>query len=818
MSKAKPNGSGINGHKRSHTMTAPSTPPDIFNASSVSEIKATLLHLHDQEAAVTARLDALVASQKDFSRELGRLDLLRAHLGSQVNTARNINHGMLSPAAATAERISGAVRRLDLEQARVKATLEVVEQVAELKACVLGVNGSMEGPQDWEMAASYLNRASKIPPEVINGAFAAQIVPTAEVPDPPSVTLHNAAESLCGLFLREFDKAVKENNGAKITRFFKLFPLIGRSEVGLDVYGRYVCQGVASRARSNLSATPGDSQKKDGYFYASALTKLFEHIAQIIDGHGALVERHYGSGKMTRVIERLQVEADVQGGIIIDTWSDERNVDRKLTDIKSYAFTFLVQSFLPAQRATGTPRTGSPANREGLQEGDDEGVDMIEIDAILNELGVMLGRWSLYCRFPVEESGTEVPLMLPEFLLESTLSKKITNRMIGPFNTMTTFFLRRSVEKAFQLDEQPSGLTLNLQRPLSSEPPHITSAVDDIMYIVNKVLRQSIATSQKQVMTNVVPTLSRVLGADFIGMIQRKMRDECYPRPPVQGAQPAEQTVIQFLVLINNLDVAVDYIRRIVRDHVESKPANGKAEEGKNGAEEAGNGLAAMYPLADDCAVVAQALQSLSTSFESKANDLISDGIQVVFNNVMKARLRPILAESFRDIEYQPRDHNDPTTSTYQNYEDEDEEDEELRRAEMVRPRFAAAWKELVLPISRILTATAFDRLLTITVTYLARLLEKRLWSYHGRVNGLGAIRLERDVSGIVNTVVEVGSSHGAPARYRHRETFTRCVQITMIMAMDEDEWDDVVGGGETADVVDRLSVEERARARSMMR
>jgi hypothetical protein len=34
-------------------------------------------------------------------------------------------------------------------------------------------------------------------------AFAAEMVPTAEVPDPPSVTLDNAAESLCGLFLRE---------------------------------------------------------------------------------------------------------------------------------------------------------------------------------------------------------------------------------------------------------------------------------------------------------------------------------------------------------------------------------------------------------------------------------------------------------------------------------------------------------------------------------------------------------------------------------------------------------------------------------------
>ena len=402
MSKSS-GGSVVNGHTASPSDFPPrptsAATSDIFNASSVAEIKATLSHLQDQEATVTARLDALVASQKDFSRELGRLDLLRAHLGSQTSNTRSISHGMLSDAAATADRISSAVRRLDLEQARVKATLEVVEQVADLKACVLGVAGSMGAPQDWETAASYVNRASKIPPEVVSGAFAAEMVPTAEVPDPPNVTLDNAAESLCGLFLREFDKAVNDSNGAKITRFFKLFPLIGRSEVGLDVYGRYVCQGVAAKARANLNAGTGAAQSKDGFFYANALNKLFEHIAQIVDGHGGLVERHYGPRKMNRVIERLQIEADVQGGIIIDTWCDERHVDRKLTDIKSYAFTFLVQSFLPAQR-TGPQRTHSPAAREGApRQSEDEGVDMKEIDGVLNELGIMLSRWSLYCQF-----------------------------------------------------------------------------------------------------------------------------------------------------------------------------------------------------------------------------------------------------------------------------------------------------------------------------------------------------------------------------------------------------------------------------------
>ncbi|KAN0076075.1 COG4 transport domain containing protein [Elaphomyces granulatus] len=815
----------INGNFDTLTPKADGPQLNIFNASSVAEIKATLFHLREQEATVTARLDALLASQKDFSRELSRLDLLRANLGSQASTTRSVSHGMLSGAAATADRVSSAVRRLDLEQARVKATLEVVEQVAELKACVLGVAGSMGAPQDWEMAASYLSRASRIPPDVINGSFAAEIVPTAEVPDPPNVTLYNAAESLCGLFLREFDKAVKENNGAKITRFFKLFPLIGRSEVGLDVYGRYVCQGVAARARANLNAGTGGSQGKDGFFYANTLTKLFEHIAQIIDGHGGLVERHYGAGKMVRVIERLQMEADVQGCIIIDTWSDEKTVDRKLTDIKSYAFNFLVQSFLPVQRGGVASRTASPASREAAQGGsiDDEGVDMKAIDGILSEMAVMLGRWSLYSQFLGNKcniSQTDGPtnrqsgsLSLPEFLVESPLAKKINDRLITPFNSMTTFFLRRSVEKAFQLDEQPSDLSLNPHKPLNAEPPHITSAVDDIMYIVNKVLQQSVATSQIPVVMNVVPTLSRVLGSDFIGMIQRKMRDEHYPKGPVQGTQPPEQTVIAFLVLINNLDVAVDYIRRIIQGHIEKTESQQQSNTAEATSEQQ-NGLVTVFPLSNDAAVVTRALQSLYSSFESKANDLLSDSIQVVYNNVVKHHLRPILADAFRDIEYQPRDDSDPT-STYQNYDTGNEEDDDASRAELVRPRFASAWKELILPISRILTPGSFDRLLGFTVGYLARLLEKRLWSYHGRINALGTTRLDRDVSGIISSVIDIGAGHGAPGRYRHRDAFTRCAQIVLVMGMEDEEWEDSIQ--QDASVVDKLTVEEQKRARAMV-
>ncbi|KAF1995000.1 glycoside hydrolase family 125 protein [Amniculicola lignicola CBS 123094] len=772
--------------------------PDIYAATSVAEIHAALAHLHHQEATVTQRLNALIASQKDLSRELGRLDLLRAHLGTQVVNTRAISNGMLSDAASTANRISSAVKRLDTEQSNVKATLDVVEQVAELKACVLGVHGSMGAPQDWETAAGYLHRASNIPDDVINGSFAEEIVPTAEVPDPPRATLDAAAESLCGLFLREFEKATKDGDGSRVTRFFKLFPLIGRTDVGLDAYGRYVCQGVAARARTNFNSAP-PTQRKEPFFYAGTLTKLFEHIAQIVDGHEPLVERHYGPGMMEKVIERLQVEADVQGGIVLDTWHEERTIDRKLTEIRSYAFSFFVQSFVPTQKpATGAPRSNSPANVARSSE--DEGVNMKEVDGLLAESATMLGRWALYSRFlsskcaprePEDPPGIDHGLTMPQFLATSNLCRKVSSHLIEPFNAMTTFFFRRSVEKAFQLDESPSDLNLNPTKPLGANPPFITSAVDDVMYIVNQVIQRSLATSQRSIVANVVPAVGRVLGSEFVGMIQRKMRDESYPKPIIQGGLPPEDKVIAFLVLINNLDVSNDYVKRIIGAQLGTQPsANGADGASKSPIQD-------LFPFGHDAAFVENTLKSMEHSFSAKTGELLNDSIQVTFHSVLKPRVRPILAEAFRDIDYEPADASDGI-----------QDDEEGDDTDLVKARFDRGWGALIRPIKRILTPANFDRLLSVAMTYLASALEKRIRSYYDRVNELGAVRLERDVSGIINAAVAGG-------KYGLRDAFTKCTQMTLIMNMEEDEWEEVMDDQGESGIPWVLDAEERRGRRT---
>ncbi|KAF2770414.1 COG4-domain-containing protein [Teratosphaeria nubilosa] len=775
---------GVNGHHE--------TPNGVYSASSVQEIRAALAELGEREAAVTARLDNLLATQKDLTRQLGRLDLARAQLGAQVVAARAISNGMLSNAASTAHRISGAVKRLDHEQANVKATLEVVEQVAELKACVLGVTGLMGAPQDWETAANYLYRASRVPDSVIDGAFAEEIVPTAEVPDPPRQTLNAAAESLCGLFLREFDKAAKAGDGSSIARFFKLFPLINRSDVGLDAYGRYVCSGIAARARANLNT----AQKREGMFYANALTKLFEHIAEIVDGHEPLVERHYGAGSMVKVIQRIQVEADVQGGIILDTWSEERRVSRKLTDVKSYPFNFLAQGLLASQKpALPASGRGSPAPASG-RPSEDDSVDTKDVDALLSECAVMLGRWSLYTRFiaskaeEAEQSAVDHGLTVPTFIANSTLHKKISDLLIEPFNLLATFFFRRAVEKAFQLDESPSDLSLNPNKALGATPPFITSAVDDVMYSAQQVMQRTLSTSQRATAASIIPAVGRVLTSDFFGITQRKMQNEAFPKAAIQGALPPESIIIQFMLLMNNLDIATEYAKRIVQSCLGPSKS-----------------LADAFPFGHDSVFVAKTLHSIQHSFESKTWELIDDAVDVMLRRVIRPRLQPVLVEAFRDVDY---------GLTSESEAEADGDDGNAATAEgQVPARFERGWQAFMLPIKRILTPSNYNKLLLASCTFLSDRLQKRLWSYDGRVSELGAVRLERDFAGIVAAAVKGGE-------YGLRNVFAKVVQMTLVINMEADEWEEVeklkgVELDRVSGVEWKLDQDERRRVRGIL-
>ena len=62
---------------------------------------------------------------------------------------------MISPVVTAVQRVSFAMKPLNIGKFRVIATWEVVAQGARLKTSVLGVTGSMGAPQDWETVANF---------------------------------------------------------------------------------------------------------------------------------------------------------------------------------------------------------------------------------------------------------------------------------------------------------------------------------------------------------------------------------------------------------------------------------------------------------------------------------------------------------------------------------------------------------------------------------------------------------------------------------------------------------------------------------------
>jgi hypothetical protein len=83
-------------------------------------------------------------------------------------------------------------------------------------------------------------------------------------------------------------------------------------------------------------------------------------------------------------------------------------------------------------------------------------------------------------------------------------------------------------------------------------------------------------------------------------------------------------------------------------------------------------------------------------------------------------------------------------------------------------------------------------------------------------VNELGAVKLERDVAGIVSAAAKGG-------RYELRDLFARSVQMTLIMNMEEDEWEEIskMNGPQLereTGVSWKLDADERKRARGVVK
>ena len=172
-----------------------------------------------------------------------------------------------------------------------------------------------------------------------------------------------------------------------------------------------------------------------------------------------------------------------------------------------------------------------------------------------------MARWNLYIKFLAVKCQYDAPeLELPHFILTAPLSDKITKIRVA-VESLETFFFRRSVEKAFQLDE-----------PSTHSGPPTTSVVDDVMFVLRKVLDRAMGTGDADLVKTICANTRRILDLDFAGVIKRRSTMDPQRNLSSSGSKADDtgrrERIRAFIAGLNNLDIASESISELTTRYI----------------------------------------------------------------------------------------------------------------------------------------------------------------------------------------------------------------------------------------------------------
>ncbi|KAF8978675.1 Golgi transport complex subunit 4 [Entomortierella lignicola] len=701
----------------------------IKSLTNLADIQECLHQLELEETKVDADLDELLAEREELEASLDKLEVLEPQLGSLQHESKSLVK-IIDETSGLAESISVKVRQLDLEQSRVQMTIKHVEDIQELKFCISGIQRAME-QSDYEDAARYMQKSLAFDKSILEGSFAEIAVPSASNPEHPTVLLANSKAKLLDILSTEFENAVQRQSEEDITRYFKLFPLLGEEQVGLDKYSKFVCAIVSGKAQASLVG-----QTKSPTFYADTLIRLFESIAVIVDQHQPVIEKYYGAGKMLRVIQRLQEESDIRSLKILEAFEEEREIGRKVAEIKAFRDTRRNHLQSSGSMRSLTPQPGSNLQQAAMP----DLIDPRELDINLNEMVLISQRAHLYNRFLESRAKSEIENLGTKDQIEDTLVEKPKNlynesgllrisglsrkveEIVDHYLVIEEFFLRRSVDKAMKIDEYDAG-------------NKTSSCVDDVFYILKKTISRAVYTSNVDCLAAMINFIKNTLEMDYISVFQRSMAG-------VFSNGDTKEGRFQYMLLLNNINVSIDYLEKLT-------------------AEIEQDSMSTIASLSEHALAKAKAVLSGLTGSSGKFKQILHVGIEELFDRALRPRLRPLLQDSYKEIKYVVTD----------------EEYAEQEALNSFVNRFMSGFDTLIEPFKSTLTEENYNQVIANAVTSLTKTWEKII--FQTKFNKMGAIRFDKDLRSVGFYMVSLTS-------FPVREKLTRLNQMAMLLDLEE--------------------------------
>ncbi|KAJ7632374.1 COG4 transport protein-domain-containing protein [Roridomyces roridus] len=448
---------------------------------------------------------------------------------------------------------------------------------------------------------------------------------------------------------------------------------------------------------------PASAKTSSPLYYITALTALFESIAMIVDQHQPVVEKYYGPGKMQSVVERLLEECDRVVKGLVEGWEEERSIKRKLTDIAE------------------NPPVSSASRRQAGP--DEDVVDPREIDKVLSEVAGMAGRWNLFKKFLSENLRDNSGEVSPETdspevaALEATASQRLFEDVLSSrYIPLELWYTRTTIDKAHRLSS-----------PDTSQTPVTTTTPDDVFYILKIVLSRLLSTGSLKTLEKTLEQLREVMDRDYVAVIKRKLDD-----------------VYRTSILLNDLDVSSSHLERLTRDLVANPAIN-------------------QHFLDVEQPIVKDHMSSFA-SMVSKFRSALRAGVEQLFNQLMRPKLRNLITEVYKEVSYVL----------------DDESYSAAEYSDVVRKRFIKAWEALVDGYKDAFTDSNYRMFFGLALDVLLRPWEKFMMGF--KFTELGAIRFDRDLRAIT-TYLSSQTAFGDA-----REKFVRLQQLSTILNLDSEE------------------------------
>ncbi|XP_044173102.1 conserved oligomeric Golgi complex subunit 4-like [Acropora millepora] len=700
---------------------------DVFSLTDITEVQQAYAQIHLHEQKLNNELDAILENQPRLDAKMNSLQNVIPNLQLVMRDAQHL-HSMISNTSDLAEKVSSKVRLLDQVKNRVQETIKRVDDILDLKACVDGVQTALN-TENYEQAAAHIHKYLNLDEDKLKeitrdsqegsdlaGSFA---------------LLHEAEVKLKSIVCDKFEAAISNGDRNSVERFFKIFPLLGQHQLGLEKYAEYLCSQIAAHCQRNLDNAVAikESERQANVVFANTLTLLFEKIARMVEEHQPSVETYYGPGKMFILLQAMQVECDKQASQVVDQFVIKRQFKEKFKSVQNS------QTF-----------KGSSANMERY--------DPRELDVVLREVVVMNARAEMYLKFiekrikddieniPEEEKTEEIMVIQEKVISNCELSKKM-QELIGNYIYMEEYFMRETVMKAVKMDASEGG----------DDEAVTSSMVDDVFFIVQKAVRRALSSSSvdgtcamlnhacallssdyRDVLTSRLKAGFPSGSLDFSGMLQGKIQ--------VGYSSTAENTAARkaFLVTLNNLEVSSDNIMKLKKDlEVECERILAFTEPSKLKLESC---------LAD--------LMNTSNIFKG----LLQEGIYQLCSTAVIPRLKPLIdgfnstSHNISEEEFSFYEVNDPFVQS-----------------------FITSLDSMLTSFKGPLTTANYDSLVSMAATEITNQLETSVMK--ASFNRLGGLQFDKELRSLVGYLTAV-------TQWTIRDKFARLTQIATILNLEK--------------------------------